>query len=94
MRQPGLRQFHLPAVGHLLAEKTVHVAYAIAVGRHVDGRHGFHETGGEAAETAIAECRIRLESGNDVDIDAERGKRIAHLVHEARFVMGRASYGR
>ncbi|MCY1498344.1 hypothetical protein D9M68_323280 [compost metagenome] len=81
--KPGFRQFHLPAIGHLLAEEAVHVADAVAIGGHVDGRHRFHETGGETAKTAIAERRIRLEFGNDIDIDTERSERITHLVHQA-----------
>ncbi|MNX85685.1 hypothetical protein D3C86_1175340 [compost metagenome] len=83
MRQPGFRQFHLPSIRHLLAEEAVHVTDAIAIGGNIDGRHGFHETGGETAKAAIAKGCIRLQTGDDVKIDAERGQRIADFVHQA-----------
>jgi len=83
VRQPALRQFHLPAVGKLLAEEAVYVADAVAIGRHLDGRHAFHETGGETAEAAVTEGCIWLQARNDGNIDAERGERVANLFHEA-----------
>ncbi len=80
VRQPALRQLHLPAVGKLLAEETMHITDAIAIGRHLDGRHAFHETGGETAKAAVAEGCIWLEAGDDGNIDTERGERVANLV--------------
>ena len=76
--EPGLGQLDLPAVGDLLAEHAVDIADAVAMRRHVDRRHALHEAGGEPAEAAIAERRIRLERGDDVDVDAERRQRLAH----------------
>ena len=81
--KPGLRQLDLPAIRHLLAEEAVDIADAVAIGGDVDRGHGFHEAGGEAAEAAIAERRIGLEAGDDVEIDAEGGERIAQFVHDA-----------
>jgi hypothetical protein len=86
--QPGLGQFDLPAVMDFLAEQAVGVTDAVAIGRNVDGRHAFHEAGGEPAETAIAECRVGLEPGDDVELDAERGQRLAHRVHQAEIGEG------
>lgn len=82
MRQPRLRQFHLPSVRHLLAEKAVHITDAVAIGGNIDGCHRFHETGSETAKAAIAKCRIRFQSGNDIEIDAERRKRVPDFVHQ------------
>jgi hypothetical protein len=81
--EPAFRQFDLPAVGHLLAEQAVDIADAVAIGGDVDRRHRFHEAGGETAETAIAKRCVGLKTGNDGDIDAERGERIANLLHQA-----------
>ena len=86
--EPGLRQFDLPAVMDLLAEHAVDVADAVAVRRHLDGRHALHEAGGEPAETAIAERRVGLEFGDQVDVDAERGQRLAHALHQAEIGEG------
>ena len=86
--EPGLRQFDLPAVMDLLAEHAVDVADAIAMRRDVDGRHAFHEAGGEPAEAAIAERRVRLQRGDEVEVDAERRQRLAHVVHQAEIGEG------
>jgi hypothetical protein len=80
--EPGFRQFHLPAVGHLLAEQAMDVANAVAIGRNIDGRHGFHETGGKPAEAAVTERRIRLDRRDHVKIDAERLQRVVQLAHQ------------
>ena len=61
MVEPGLGQLDLPAVGDLLAEHAVDIADAVAMRRDVDGRHAFHEAGGEPAEAAIAKRGVRLE---------------------------------
>jgi len=86
--EPGFGKLDLPSIGHLLAEQPVHVADAIAIGGDVDGRHGFHEAGGEPAEAAIAKCRVRLQSCDDVEIDAHRGERLADFVHHAEIGHG------
>ena len=86
--EPGFWQFHLVAILDFLAEKPVYIADAIAMRRHVDGRHGFHEAGGQSAEAAIAECRIRLQFRDDVQIDIQRGERFAHLFQHAHVGKG------
>lgn len=83
MIEPGLGQFNLPAVVNLLAEHAIGIADAVAMRGNVDGRHAFHEASGEPAEAAIAECRIRLKCSNQIEIDAERRQRVAHIVHQA-----------
>ena len=47
--EPGFGKLDLPAVGDFLAEHAVGVADAVAVRRNADGRHAFHEAGGEPA---------------------------------------------
>ncbi len=81
--KPGFRQFHLPSVSHLLAEEAMHVPDAVAIGGNINGRHGFHEAGSKTPKTAITECRIRLQPGDNVKIDAEGGQRVTNLVHQA-----------
>ena len=80
--EPRFRKLDLPAVLQLLPEEAVDVADAVAIGGDIDGRERFHEAGGQASEAAIAEGGVRLEGGDHVEIDAERGEGIAHLVHQ------------
>ena len=87
MRQPVFGQLHLPAVRNLLSEHTVHIADAIAIGGHVHRRHALHEAGRQPPKAAIAQRSIRLQRGDDVDIDAQRGKRRLHVVQH--FHVGR-----
>ena len=47
-------------------------------------RHALHEAGGEPAEAAIAERRVRLESAQRVEIDAELGERLAQRCRSGR----------
>ena len=61
-RQPVLGIFVLPAVDDHLAEQAVVVADAVAVRGNAERGHAFHEAGGEPAEAAIAERRVRLAS--------------------------------
>ena len=86
--EPGLRQLDLPAVGDFLAEHAVGIADAVAVGRNVDGRHAFHEAGGEAPEAAIAERGIGFQGGDHVELDPHRGKRLAHRIKHAEIGEG------
>src|SRR6185312_4657000 len=70
-RQPILRIFLLPAVAHHLAEQPEIVADAVAAGGNAEARHALHQTGGEPAETAIAERRVGLRLAHLLEIDAE-----------------------
>ena len=81
--EPVFRKLDLPAVGDLLAEHAVGIAYAVAMRRYVDGRHRFHETGGQPAQAAIAERRVRLEAGNHVQFNAERLQGRAHVFQKS-----------
>src|SRR5262249_53337003 len=64
--QPFLRVFLLPAIPDDLAEQSVIVANAVAVGRNSKGRHALHETGGESTKAAMAERRVRLNGSQPV----------------------------
>ena len=75
VRQPLLRKFVLPAVLDALLEQPVLVADAVAVSRNAERRHRVHEAGGQPPEPAIAECGVRLDLAQSVEIDAERGER-------------------
>jgi hypothetical protein len=65
-RQPFLGVFLLPTVPDDLAKQSVIVANAVAVGGNPQRRHALHETGGEPAEAAMAECRVRLNGSQPV----------------------------
>src|SRR5258707_419308 len=64
--QPFLRVFLLPTVLDDLAEQSVIVANAVAVGGNSEGRHALHETGGEPTKAAMAECRVWLSGSQPV----------------------------
>src|SRR5262249_38364517 len=64
--QPFLRVFLLPTIPDDLAEQSVIVANAVAVGRNSKGRHALHETGGESTKAAMAERRVRLNGSQPV----------------------------
>ena len=81
--QPVLGIFVLPAVADGLAEQAVVVADAIAVGGDRQRRHALHETGGEAAEAAIAQRCVGLDVAQLVEIDVEAGERRAHRLDQA-----------
>src|SRR5215469_18449770 len=69
--QPFLGIFLLPAVLDDLAEEAVVVADTVAISRNAEARHAFEEAGGEPAETAITERRIRLGIAHPFKIDAK-----------------------
>ena len=52
--------FYLLAIDNFLGEDTILVANAVAVGRHAQRGHAVQETGGQAAQTAVAQPRIGL----------------------------------
>ena len=83
MRQPGFRQFDLPAVGNLLAEQAMRVADAVTIGRYIDGCHRFHETGGQSAKPAIAQRCIRLQFRHRFERHIERVQRVGHVLQQA-----------
>ena len=77
-RQPVFRVFLLPAVLDDLPEQAVLVADAVAVSRHRQGCHAFHEAGREATQAAVAERRIRLDLAQPVQIDVQAREGLAH----------------
>ena len=52
--------FYLLAIDNFLGEDTILVANAVAVGWHAQRGHAVQETGGQAAQTAVAQSRIGL----------------------------------
>jgi hypothetical protein len=60
-----------------LPEQPVVVADAVAEGGDADRGHALHEAGGEAAQAAVAERRVRLELADHVDVDAELAQGVA-----------------
>jgi hypothetical protein len=72
MVEPGLGQLDLLAVLDFLAEHAVDIADAVAMGRHINRRHGFHEAGSQPPQAAIAQRCIRLQRFNQIEINTER----------------------
>src|SRR3954447_231880 len=58
--KPFLRIFLLPTVSDHLADRSVIVADAIAMGRIPERRHACHKAGAQAAKAAVTERGIRL----------------------------------
>ena len=81
--EPVLRRLLLPAVANDLAEQAVVVADAVAVRGDLKGRHAVHETGGEAAEAAVAERRVRFDPPKFGQVDAELVQRLGHRLGDA-----------
>src|SRR5664279_817421 len=73
-RQPVFRIFELTAILDSLPEQAVIVADAVTICGDRKGRHALHETGGEPAKAAIAECRVRFEFTQLLEIDAKFGE--------------------
>ena len=86
--QPVLGVFLLPSVLDHLPEQPVLVADPVAIGRHRQGRHALHETGGEAAEATVPERSVGLHLAQRVEVDAELRKGLAHGLHEAEIGQG------
>ena len=69
--QPVVGLFHLAAVLDVLAEHAVFVADAIAHDRQLQRRTAIQETGGQAAQSAIAQAGILLVVDQFLDIEAQ-----------------------
>src|SRR5215204_6113769 len=74
-RKPFLRIFLLPSVSDHLAEEAMIVTNTIAKGRNPERRHTFHEAGGQAAKTAIAQRGIRLRGAHAMEVDTQISQR-------------------
>ena len=60
------------------------IANAVAVGRDAEACHALQETGGEAPQTAIAECGVGLGRAQAVGVDADVTQRGAGNIAEAQ----------
>src|SRR4051812_13699310 len=69
--EPLFWKFFLAAIGDDLTEQAMFVSDAVTLGRDLQRRHAFHETGGEAAKAAIAERGVGFECFQLVEIDSE-----------------------
>src|SRR5262249_46045856 len=64
--QPLFRVLLLPTIPDDLAEQSVIVANAVAIGRNSEARHALHKTGGEPTKAPMAQCRVRLSGSQPV----------------------------
>ena len=81
-REPRVGQLDLTPVDEGLPEDAVLVPDAVADARHVHGGERVDETGGQAAEAAVAEARLDLLSAHGGDVDAALLERVLGHVHE------------
>jgi hypothetical protein len=72
--EPVLGPLDLPAVVEALLEQPVLVADAVAEAGDAQRGHAVHQAGGEAAQAAVAERRVRLDLERRRGIDAEVGQ--------------------
>ncbi len=84
--QPVFRLLDLLALLDALGEHAVFVADAVADARIVVGEQAVEEAGGEAPEAAVAERGVGLVGLDLVEVEAERGERLAGHVHHAEVV--------
>ena len=82
--QPVVRHLDLIAVHQLLAEQAVLVADGAAHGRQLQGGQRVQEAGRQAAQTAVAQARLRLALGDHGSVDDQLFKRlgVVLLVHQ------------
>ena len=81
--QPLVGALDLPAVDDLLLEDAELVADAVAERRDLERRQRIDEARGEPAEAAVAESRLVLLRQQLIEVEAELGDRLAHLVVDA-----------
>ena len=68
---PVVGQLHLLALHDLLLENTQFIADGVAGGRNVQGGHGVQIAGGQTAQAAVAEARVRLQLKNVPGLEAQ-----------------------
>ena len=78
--QPVIRDLDLVAVLDLLTEHAIAVTDAAAVRRITERRERIKEAGGETAEAAVAEGRVRFLVLDHVQIEAHLRERLLHLL--------------
>src|SRR5690606_17645736 len=80
--QPGFGLLGLPAVDDRLAEQAMLITNAVAVRGQTQGRHALHEAGCQAPEAAVAQCRIRLDLTDALELDTELGHGLAGHIEQ------------
>ena len=80
--QPVFRMFHLMAVFDALLEHPVFIADPVTVARQAQGGHGIQEAGGQPAQAAVAQRRIRFQGANRFQIQVQLAHGLGEFVHE------------
>ncbi len=80
--QPVVRGLDLVAVDQLLIEQPVFIADTVPVGRDLEGGDRIHETGGEPAETAVAEPRLLFLVPDLAHVEAEILDGLLRILHD------------
>ncbi len=83
LAQPRIRLLDLVAVLDALVEHAVVVTDAVADHGQSERCAAVEETGGEAAEAAVAEARVGLAVEDGLEVEAQPSQRFARLVLDA-----------
>ena len=83
-RQPVLGALFLPAILDGLPEQAEIVTDAIALGRHFERGHAFHETGRQPPQAAIAQRGVGLGLAQQVEIGAQHVQGLARGVDQSQ----------
>ena len=78
--QPGVGQLILHAIREGLVEQAEVVTQAHAVAGQVEGGQRIQEAGGQAAQTAVAKARLRLNFLNVGQVLARSGQSVADVI--------------
>ena len=78
--QPGVGQLVLHAIREGLVEQAKVVTQAHAVAGQVEGGQRIQEAGGQAAQTAVAKARLRLNFLNVGQVLARSGQSVADVI--------------
>ena len=78
--QPGVGQLVLHAIREGLVEQAEVVTQAHAVAGQVEGGQRIQEAGGQAAQTAVAKARLRLNFLNVGQVLARSGQSVADVI--------------
>ena len=81
--EPMVRFFDLASLVYLLLEHSVAVAYAVAVAGQVQGCQAVQEAGGQPAEAAVAQPRVRFLILDPVIVESQLVQDLADSVHAA-----------
>ena len=87
--QPVVRHFHLIAVHQLLAEQAELIADGAAHGGQLEGGQAVQEAGGQSAQAAVAQARLRLLLEHEAAVDAQlvQGPHVILLVDQVHHVV-------